>query len=794
MEVEYNENFSRLADQLKSIDRPGHYCMHEKLHVPMPRMTVEGVGTIAFPVLPEQVRSLITVAEQAPYGKGPHTLLDTSVRNCRQISPGKIELGGASWRDTFARMLDHAAEGLGCPRDRTSAKLYKLLLYEPGGFFASHRDTEKEPGMVATLVIALPTTGSGGELVVRHAGHETRVNMRAEEASELNYAAFYCDCEHEVLPVVEGHRICLVYNLLLETDESAAKLQYAPDFGSQVDTIAALLEESRENPEAAEKIVWLLEHNYSEAGLSFPTLKNIDASVARTLKQAADRAGFVLHAAIVHIQQAGSAEYSGSGYGRYDEEDAASDYEMDEVFEDDHWLDDWVAPDGEKPAFVQIPLRDGELMPEGGLDDAHPDEEWLQEATGNAGVTLERTYRAAALVLWPREKSVKVLSRGGAESIVQFVESEWRRSGEHAELSPHFRVFLSDLIDFWPAPIPYGEEDWQESCSDGIRLLRTVGDNSVTLRFLREIVLPNYAAALNDELLTVSGAMGPRASGELLAQLVREKFPCNTAGILDLAWRLSETQDGQTETVWREVLQNLVKTVCETLPLAARELSKKEPAQAGWYSSYRPPESLSAKDLQKLFQLAWQFDLQDDAEAAAALLIEFPKAAPPLRALPQAVEQLWIEGPDEAETSRAFKMLWRQAAKRLLERSELPPVAPGDWVLPVEIDCRCEHCTKLQEFCSDPVAHRHLFRVRQNLREHLRKQIRTAQADIDCVSEKRGSPHTLVCTKTRAAYKRRLAEYADDIAEIRRLVLASPAVPLEAEVLERLRAAAARSS
>ena len=39
-----------------------------------------------------------------------------------------------------------------------------------GQFFASHRDTEKAPGMFATLVVVvvLPSTSTGGELLVRH--------------------------------------------------------------------------------------------------------------------------------------------------------------------------------------------------------------------------------------------------------------------------------------------------------------------------------------------------------------------------------------------------------------------------------------------------------------------------------------------------------------------------------------------------------------------------------------------------------------------------------------------------
>jgi len=52
------------------------------------------------------------------------------------------------------------------------ARLYKLLLYEQGGHFSAHQDTEKERGMIGTLVVQLPTAQghTGGALTVRHKG------------------------------------------------------------------------------------------------------------------------------------------------------------------------------------------------------------------------------------------------------------------------------------------------------------------------------------------------------------------------------------------------------------------------------------------------------------------------------------------------------------------------------------------------------------------------------------------------------------------------------------------------
>jgi hypothetical protein len=84
-----------------------------------------------------------------------------------------------------------------------------------------HRDGEKLDRMIATLVIMLPSSHEGGELVVRHDGQERTIDVGADDeaAFRIHFAAFYADCEHEVRPLRKGHRLCLVYNLKYEMGE-----------------------------------------------------------------------------------------------------------------------------------------------------------------------------------------------------------------------------------------------------------------------------------------------------------------------------------------------------------------------------------------------------------------------------------------------------------------------------------------------------------------------------------------------------------------------------------------------
>jgi hypothetical protein len=212
--VPYNLGLGRLERILARVRRPGDFFAHGSIELPMPRVEVDGAGVLSFPVPKTQVQQLIRQAERAPYGRGPDTIVDTSVRKVWQVPADKVRVGGKSWEKSFRQILDVVANGLGCAQVPVTAKLYKLLVYDPGSFFLAHRDTEKVPGMFATLVIVLPCPHRGGQLMIRHAGREVALDLSSREVSAVTFAAFYADCEHEVKPVTQGNRVCLIYNLL----------------------------------------------------------------------------------------------------------------------------------------------------------------------------------------------------------------------------------------------------------------------------------------------------------------------------------------------------------------------------------------------------------------------------------------------------------------------------------------------------------------------------------------------------------------------------------------------------
>lgn len=81
--------------------------------------------------------------------------------------------------------------------------------------FKAHVDTPRSLSQFGSLVVCLPVKHEGGDLLIRHANKELRFDWAKNSNSLMQWAAFYSDCEHEVLPVTSGHRITLTYNLYL---------------------------------------------------------------------------------------------------------------------------------------------------------------------------------------------------------------------------------------------------------------------------------------------------------------------------------------------------------------------------------------------------------------------------------------------------------------------------------------------------------------------------------------------------------------------------------------------------
>ena len=122
---------------------------------------------------------------------------------------------------------------------------------------------------------------------MRHEGQEQVIDFGTPERNPFHrhFAAFYAEYEHEVRPLREGHRLCLVYNLTLAKAKQAIA---APRTVERIDDVADILRSWSAND--PRKLAVTLEHRYTRDGLVWDALNGADRARAKILGDAAKRA------------------------------------------------------------------------------------------------------------------------------------------------------------------------------------------------------------------------------------------------------------------------------------------------------------------------------------------------------------------------------------------------------------------------------------------------------------------------------------------------------------------------
>lgn len=833
MDIQVREQLLKI---LKTIDRPGTFCTSGRLPAMFPGLEVADLGTISLPLEKRQAAALKKLARQAPYGKGTQTLVDTNVRRVWEIDADQVTLANPEWPDAVEGAVRAVQSALGLEKQKLGALLYKLLLYEPGSFFLPHRDGEKLDRMVATLVIALPSAHEGGELIVRHDGREETVDFGPESRFQTQFAAFYADCEHEVRPVTSGFRLALVYNLTLAKSKQAIT---APTSGDRIPMVASLLRqwidekdsaraavELSHEQQAITKLAVVLDHEYTQAGLTYDALKGIDRAKADVLFAAARQAGCDASLALVTMWVSGSAEPSGDyGYGysrssrrgRYgyddsDDDDDDDEHEMGEVFDESLTAEHFSDADGNRLAFGQIPLDDEEFVSETPLSERKPDKEDFEGYTGNAGMTLERWYHRAAIILWPAESRFDVLSEAGVEAAVGGLEQmvrRWKqtRKSEQAEILTSCLEFARRIIACWREGnyrssrfVGYGGRDYdadeegeddEELFDDGdfddegddpgdfaedrglqenptasqggrrplLSLLDELGDVSLIAAWLRGVLAKDASVDPGRTL----GNLCQQYGWTTFQNELRDLFESTSNETLErharlLAdWSLREDKDADRDRLCSELARQL---------MSAMECWDPGQAKRGW--------RVRAVDCFELLTLLIQGLLALEEPELLDRLTTYVLDRPREFDLTTVQVPAWLrlEPWLKSNVERSVSPLnrWLTAIHDELEsRASRPPLEPVDWRRESATGCDCADCRELSRYLDDPNMETLRLPIHERRRQHLHQIIDKKKLDTTHVTERRGRPYTLVCTKTRASYERVMEAHHVDLDHLKKI-------------------------
>ena len=760
----------RLETLLAGLGEASQFVTSGSLPPVLPGLAVKGIGSLGSPISAADAKRLIDHAKQAPYGRGEQTIVDTNVRRVWQMEPSQFELQNSEWEAQVGAAIEAIRHDFGI-QHKVQAELYKLLIYEHGSFFAPHRDTEKVPNMFATLVVCLPSRHEGGTLIVRHDGQAKRIEFGGQgNAFKTQYAAFYADCEHEIEPVTSGFRVCLVYNLA-----TAGKQQpSAPENAGAAAQAGELLRELfAESSDKLAKIAIPFKHQYTEAGLDPAQLKGADRAHAAVLVRAAESLGFECYLALLTHWQSGTPDYSTIAYDPYsrrrsrrrrygwsdddgEEADGESDSNqstdssvaMEEVFDESLSLDHWLDPQGNKRDLGEIHLEDNEILT---LDDRKG---WslrqeISEATGNAGASMERWYRQGCIVLWPREQTFRILAAEGQASAIPELErllGEGNATGNLAAC----REFAGAIINHWRPGLNalHGEK------GHSLRMLEALDkldDGDLALRFLREVLPQDFDGSEGSLLLRIAPRVGWEKIGAALRDLIARQQPkdyrSRLGPILGLCRPLCCEPPHPTGGRRDACLAMALELV--------QAIERWDAKQARAYGS----DESRAGIVEGAVRIFAALKLQEQLDWIVEHAIADQRNYDLHQTLIPDVKTIYSWLPDLPAAQAAAARLLAHCKSALEAATAHPIEPPPDWAREAKLGCKCEDCQALSRFLRDPAARVGRFSVRQDRRQHLHQQIDSHDCDCTHVTERRGSPQTLVCTKTQASYERRLQQY-----------------------------------
>jgi hypothetical protein len=781
----------RLAELLGGVVGRDASSARSTLPIDSLHVEVRGVGALGFPVPQAQARQLCAIARPARYGRGEDTLLDRRVRDTWEVPKSRVKIDRRRWHRALGPVLDRFCRDLGMPDGyELTADFHSMLVYGPGQFFVAHQDSEKDDAMVGSLVVTLPSSFTGGDLVV-HSGTGTKRYRSSKSA--LSLVGFYADCRHEIEPVRSGYRVVLTYNLLLWGEPTAAA---ADVDAAMVDGVASCLDEHFTTPmerrwriagppeDPPSRLVYLLDHEYTRRGIDWPRLKEGDAPRAAVLRAAAQKAGCDVVLALADVHETWSAfEPDNHSWGRrsrrrrwdFDEPEGEDDwfgedtsfdaggtsdldrYELDELIESEVTLDAWTEPEGGPARPVSSSVADGEVCASTSTGDLVPYAAEHEGYMGNYGNTLDRWYHRGAVVLWPRPLAFRVRAEASPTWAVDELtrllgDGEEDAAGEHAaSLAP---IWADAARGTTPEPTFLGAVlDAAGRLADAdlaAMLLAPFHPSAIQPEHAEPLVRlgDTYGTGWVHDLVDGWPAAAPfeRTADHLrwAVSLPRLCDPLAAAGPVGLS--IARTMARRS---WRDLCGTFKQRLSLTPPSRAQEALL----------------DLAAPML-GLLEAAWMTRDAELREEVTAFLTADAGGTDDLLACtmailrdPAARDPAWL-------AAAGLDQFAQHCRTRLEARTSRPPRAGDDWSVSLPSGCDCDLCHTLGEFLAHPTRRVFEWPIAQAKRQHVHHRIDDAELPVRHQTRRRGSPYTLVLTKTDELFTREQDARRQDEADL----------------------------
>ncbi|WP_440135034.1 2OG-Fe(II) oxygenase [Chitinophaga sancti] len=709
-----------------------------------PGLQIRGMDEIGFPINATQIKALIKIAHQAPFGKGSKTVLDKAVRSAWEIDANQIKFVNKKWGEFVDGILKQIKPSMGLEGLSVSANLYKLLIYQKGDFFLPHKDSEKEPGMFGTLIIGLPSSHTGGELVVKFDGCSEVIDFSDPvNKYQIPFAAFYADCEHEIRPITSGYRVCLVYNLVQVKADRKIQPQQLND---QVKQLAELLKASEEDQDIP-KIV-LLGHQYTPSNFTMNALKLNDRHKAEALIRAAELAEFYIKPGLVTSYQVGElteddTKQSSSGrnyrkrnryYEEYDDENLTGNGIIGEVYDEYVCIEHWMK--GGIPPLRNIQFDEMDLISAITLNEGEPIEKAAEGYTGNAGMEMQYWYHYGAIFLWPRKYHYDMVIDLDTEN-----KLEW---------------------------IGYYNQHWETLTKGDVALTKKLVEAGMSVKHLKEKAdyspLADWLMNLNDEKYLLN--KGSQFLTDHFVRIAVDKWIKLVKHYpIDQFENIFLTAGNKKEVSVIRHLLGIFNDLLENSSSSARAFVEQ---QASCIPGYLENLKLTAENEKKGVREILRYLLQIDGKKVIKEKNWHKKIT---AALTQKLTREYVNdiliveilGADNKSNlaEQLLSVCISDLQRRVLDK----PKPPISWSRPVpkKAGIYGDVWDILADFLKSATVQIFNYQAILEKRKEMEYAIGDVVIDIEMETIRRGSPHTLRLTKTQYAYERELAKWKEDV-------------------------------
>lgn len=565
-----------------------------------------------------------------------------------------------------------------------------------------------------------------------------------------------------------GFRVVLTYNLVLDRGSAASAPRLpARSLDGLTQHVQTYFETPIERPwrssspgELPDRLVYLLDHQYTQKGLGWQRLKGADAERAVALRDVAERLDCEVQLALADVHETWSCEdEEGYGYGRRkrwssrnddDEEDDdaegdaggdADGHVLIELCDSDIELRHAVDASGKSVTPVARVDRNEVCFTKASVD-LEPFQSEHEGYQGNWGNTVDRWYHRAAVVLWPRERTFVLR----AKESPAWALAELAKVLEAGELQTARRM-AERLLPFWSGRV---------SAQAGGPF------TTETLEVAGALDAPELAAALLGPLKLehLLAAAAPRC-----AVLVRR---------YGLAWfRALVEQWGRGHAgPERGAFTKRLPAFCRALASSADELeaarvlvqgelkwvAEAHASHCGWL-----PSKTGQKALVELHApILGLLEACDIAQSPKLHRQVLDLIAAERGALVTGALRLLRLARDQYEPSELDRLgllrVWEQCREELAARLAKGPRSASDWSIEPPARCGCELCRELAKFLRAKDRVELAWPLSKERRRHVHNVLDGHDLPVRHETERTGRPYSLVLRKTPALFERAAAE------------------------------------